>query len=65
VADLIRRVTQNHPEEPILALSATFLSSVSCEGGCAKRLGVAGVLPKPLSRDALLAAVARFAPRGA
>lgn len=60
-ADIIQNITRLHPGEPILALSATFLSSVSCCGGCARWLGVAGVLPKPLSRDTLLAAVARFA----
>ncbi len=60
-ADIIQNITRLHPGEPILALSATFLSSVSCSGGCARWLGVAGVLPKPLSRETLLAAVARFA----
>jgi DNA-binding response OmpR family regulator len=62
-ADIIQTVMRQHPDEPILALSATFLSSVSCSGGCAQRLGVAGVLPKPVSRETLLAAVARFAAR--
>jgi DNA-binding NarL/FixJ family response regulator len=63
-ADIIQSVTRLHPGEPILALSATFFSSVACSGGCAQRLGVAGVLPKPLSRETLLAAVARFAAGG-
>jgi DNA-binding NarL/FixJ family response regulator len=63
-AEIIQGVSHRHPGEPIIVLSATFLSSVACGGGCAKRLGVAGVLPKPLSRAALLTAVERFAPRG-
>ena len=62
-AELLQRVAGEHPGEPILALSATFFSSVRCEGACARALGVAGVLPKPVTRDALLAAVARCARR--
>jgi len=59
--ELLQRVTQENPGEPILALSGTFFSSVACDGPCARRLGVAGVLPKPVGRDALLAAVERLA----
>jgi DNA-binding response OmpR family regulator len=55
--EILQRVTQAHPNEPILALSATFFSNVHCGGACARRLGVAGVLPKPVAREALLAAV--------
>jgi DNA-binding NtrC family response regulator len=61
--EILQRVTQAHPGEPILALSATFFSNVHCSGACASRLGVAGVLPKPVAREALLAAVERFAHR--
>jgi CheY-like chemotaxis protein len=60
---LIESVSNKHPNEPVIVLSATFLPSVGCAGGCAKRLGVAGVLAKPLSRAALLTAVERLAPR--
>jgi DNA-binding NtrC family response regulator len=59
-AELVQRVTQENPGEPILALSGTFFSTVACQGACAQRLGVAGVLPKPVTRDALLAAVERL-----
>ncbi|HTT10679.1 MAG TPA: hypothetical protein VMG60_07310 [Burkholderiaceae bacterium] len=62
--ELVQRVTQENPGEPILALSGTFFSTVMCEGACARKLGVAGVLPKPVKRDALLAAVERLARNG-
>lgn len=58
-AELLERVARTFPGEPMLALSATFFSNVTCGGGCARRLGVAGVLPKPVARDALLAAIER------
>lgn len=61
-AQIIEGVAQRHPGEPIIALSATFLSSVGCGGGCAKRLGVEAVLAKPFSRASLLGALERAAP---
>lgn len=60
-ADLLRQIAAADPGVPILALSPTFFSNVRCGGGCAHSLGVAGVLPKPLAREALLAAVDRIA----
>jgi CheY-like chemotaxis protein len=60
-ADLLSRIAAADPGVPILALSPTFFSNVRCGGGCAHLLGVAGVLPKPLAREALLAAVDRLA----
>jgi DNA-binding response OmpR family regulator len=42
---------------PVLALSATFHSSVERSGEVARSLGVAGVLAKPLRREALVNAV--------
>jgi CheY-like chemotaxis protein len=56
-ADLLRQVAARHPQAPLLALSATFFSSVKCTGDCARSLGVDGVLPKPVSREALLATI--------
>ena len=44
-------------DTPVLALSATFHSNVERSGEVARSLGVAGVLPKPLRRDALVSAV--------
>jgi DNA-binding NarL/FixJ family response regulator len=56
----LRRVSERHPGARILALSATFFSTVKCGGDCAQALGVAGVLPKPVPRAELLAAVRRL-----
>lgn len=55
--DVVKRVASQYPGTPILALSPTFFSNVSCGGNCARALGVAGVLPKPVARDELIAAV--------
>jgi DNA-binding response OmpR family regulator len=55
--ELLQRVSVQDPAVPVLALSATFFSNVRCGGDCARVLGVAGVLPKPLARAALLEAV--------
>jgi CheY-like chemotaxis protein len=57
--DLLQRVTDENPGTPILAHSSAFFSSVTCCGGVARTLGVAGVLPKPAAREALIAAVHR------
>jgi len=55
--EVLRRVGEQHPGKPILAMSATFFSTVRSDGACARRLGVAGVVPKPIAREKLLAAV--------
>jgi CheY-like chemotaxis protein len=56
-AEVVQRVASAYPDAPILALSATLFSNVKCGGGCARALGVAGVLPKPVAQDALITAV--------
>jgi DNA-binding response OmpR family regulator len=53
-ADKIRAA---HPGTPIIAISAQFRADLSTAGTTAQALGVAQVIAKPLSRDALLAAV--------
>jgi DNA-binding response OmpR family regulator len=53
-ADKIRAA---HPGTPIIAISAQFRADLSTAGTTALALGVAQVMAKPLSRDALLAAV--------
>jgi CheY-like chemotaxis protein len=58
--EIVRRVGEQHPGKPILAMSATFFSTVLSDGACARRLGVAGVVPKPIAREKLLAAVERL-----
>ena len=55
--EVVQRVAAQYPGTQILALSPTLFSSVSCSGHCARALGVAGVLPKPIARDALIAAI--------
>lgn len=52
-----------HPGTPILALSSSFLAGVEMDATVARWLGVAGVLPKPVTREALLLAVDRMLAR--
>jgi CheY-like chemotaxis protein len=53
---LLRRLSEEHPGTPIVALSPTFFGSVARAGALARTLGAARVLPKPVSREALLSA---------
>ena len=55
--DLVRRVANQHPATPILALSTNFFSGIECCGPVARALGVDCVLPKPATREALATAV--------
>jgi DNA-binding response OmpR family regulator len=55
--EVVRRVSNAHPLAPVIALSASFFDGIETNGAIARRLGVASVLPKPLTRDALVAAV--------
>ena len=52
----LRRIPAACAGIPVLALSATFHASVAPWGEVARSLGVAGVLPKPIRREALVAA---------
>ena len=56
---LLRRLADENPGTPIVVLSSNFFPGIDAAGAVAKGLGVAAVLPKPVSRDALLAAVDR------
>lgn len=56
----LRRVAESYPGVPILALSSNFFAGIASTGMAARTLGVAGALPKPLSREALLAAVGKL-----
>jgi DNA-binding response OmpR family regulator len=62
-AQHLKRIADAHPGAPVIALSPTFFGSVLCTGDCADALGVAGVLPKPVSREALVAGVRKLARR--
>jgi CheY-like chemotaxis protein len=53
-ADKIRAA---YPGTPIIAISAQFRAGLSTGGTTAQALGVAQVIAKPLTRNALLAAV--------
>jgi len=55
--DAVHRASTQYPGTPILVLSPTFFSNVECGGHCARALGVAGVLPKPIAQDALISAI--------
>jgi CheY-like chemotaxis protein len=62
--EVLQRVAREHPRAPRLVLSSSFFPGVDCGGAVAHSLGVAGVLPKPLTREALLAAVQRLTRAG-
>jgi DNA-binding NtrC family response regulator len=56
-ARLIDEIQAAYPRTPLIAISAQFRSGLSTAGATAQTLGVAQVIAKPLSRDALLATV--------
>jgi CheY-like chemotaxis protein len=60
--DSISRLSKRHPMTPILALSSTFFARIECCGPVARALGVACVLPTPVTRQALVDAVRRVLP---
>jgi CheY-like chemotaxis protein len=58
----LRALAQSLHGTPLLALSPTFFAGVAANGSVAQRLGVAEVLPTPVRRDDLIAAVRRLVP---
>lgn len=62
--ETVRRVRASLAGVPILAISPNFLPNVQPCGACARLLGVQRVLPKPLVREQLLAAVQAVAGGG-
>ncbi|HEY4444959.1 MAG TPA: response regulator [Steroidobacteraceae bacterium] len=56
-AKLICEIQAAYPVTPLVAISAQFRSGLSSAGATAQTLGVAQVIAKPLTRDALLATV--------
>jgi len=58
----LSHIAARHPGAPVLALSAAFFAGVPSHGALARELGVAAVLAKPVSRDALIGAVAKLLP---
>lgn len=59
-AQRIARVVQEHPDTPVIAISAAFFRGVVCCGMITGKLGVAGVLPKPVPRADFLDLVQRL-----
>lgn len=58
-AERLQALTRVLPGMPLLALSPTFFAGVAGSATVARRLGVAEVLPTPVRRDDLIAAVRR------
>lgn len=56
-AQLVARISNQHPGAPIIALSSGFFAGIACQGAVAHALGVTRVLPKPVSRDVLVSTV--------
>jgi DNA-binding response OmpR family regulator len=56
-ARLVGEIQTAYPGTPLVAISAQFRSGLSTNGSTAQTLGVAQVIAKPLTRDALLATV--------
>src|SRR6476646_9500094 len=57
--EVLNMLRREHPGTPIIALSANFFAGVDTMGAVSRHLGVAAVLPKPLTREALVAAATR------
>ncbi len=58
--DVLRPLLAAHSGTPVIAVSSQFLPGAGNSGAVARALGVAAVLPKPVSRDALVNAVDRL-----
>jgi CheY-like chemotaxis protein len=59
--DALHDIRKDYPGVPVIVISSTVFANVGCWGPCAASLGVSGVLPKPVSRDALIGAARRLA----
>lgn len=56
---MLKALAAEHRGTPIIALSSNFFPGVESTGAVARELGVAAVLPKPVTRDALMAVAQR------
>jgi CheY-like chemotaxis protein len=63
--DAVRRVSGEHPRAPLVLLSSNFFPGIEPGGALARSLGAAAVLAKPVTREALLAAVGMALERAA
>ena len=59
----ISELVARHPGRPLVALSSNFFAGVEANGAVARALGVKAVLPKPLTREALIGALRKLLPR--
>ena len=57
------RLRAMHPGIPLIALSYGLFAGVEANGAVAQALGVDAVLPKPLAREALVAALRQLLPQ--
>ena len=56
-SEVLGQLRREHPGTPIVMLSAGFFPGVEVSGALARSLGVASVLPKPVRREAMVAAM--------
>jgi CheY-like chemotaxis protein len=61
-AEAVRRLAARYPGTPLVALSSHFFPRVEANGAVARALGVDAVLPKPLTRAALIGALQGLLP---
>ena len=54
---VVKALQHEYPGTPIVALSSSFLPGVEASGSVARELGVASVLAKPVTREALVTAL--------
>jgi CheY-like chemotaxis protein len=59
--DALQQLRAEYPGVPLIVISSTVFANVGCSGPCAQSLGVSGLLPKPVSREALVGAARRLA----
>ena len=57
------QLAARHPGKPLVALSSNFFAGVEANGAVARALGAKAVLPKPLTREALLGALRKLLPQ--
>ena len=62
-AKRISELVARYPGRPLVALSSNFFAGVEANGGVARALSVKAVLPKPLTREALIGALRKLLPR--
>jgi CheY-like chemotaxis protein len=62
-ANLARQLAARHPGKRLVALSSNFFAGVEANGAVARTLGVDAVLPKPLTREALIGVLRQLLPQ--